>query len=126
MGEITHYGVRGMKWKEHIIKREEQPNVNIIKHPSIIQDVKTGPGKFISPSIASKKIVINPARYMKKNMVGDDAKTKRKRKMKEISPQMLSSGKKVVSSMAPLMSKTLSQIALPKVYPNSKMRKSAI
>lgn len=127
MAELQHYGVRGMKWKEHKMA-SDLPGDTILRKPKL---VIPGSHKFIKPTpkdlpgdgVVNKprQILSTPVRSaVKMERAKQLLAKKKKRKYKDVSSKTVTSGRMMVSNMKPLLNQKISDFANIKV---SKMEK---
>ena len=107
MATLTHYGVKGMKWKEHRI----QPYDPIKAHKKMVgYNDLPGDGVIIKKPynpVSAHKVVVG-----KNNNDNDKVVTKKKKrkKLKNVSKTTVQSGQKVMSTMRSLLDKPISSI----------------
>lgn len=95
MEELQHYGVSGMKWKEHIMRRPEPPVMNVINRPPVLPQ-KTSQPHFLS-AVAMKQR-------------GVAARKKKHKKIKDVSSKAVTSAKSFISARPALMFKPIGEI----------------
>ena len=99
MDEVKHYGVPGMKWKEHKLPRPELPQITVINRPPVFAEKKLdGSVRFMKP-----------ARMVARAAAVSSVVKKRKKKMKDVSKQSVSNGERIVSTMRTFMAKPVRQ-----------------
>lgn len=100
MDEVKHYGVPGMRWKEHKMPRLEMPQaIAINNRPPIFAEKK------IDGSVRFMK----PARMISRAASVSSVVKKKKKKMKDVSKQSVSNGERIVSTMQSFMARPAPQ-----------------
>ena len=98
---LKHYGVIGMKWKDHkYVVPEDKPGM-----PTVIRKQPF----TMMPAYAS-----GVERMVSKSVVNTDDKPRKKKRMKDLNKKQISNGQSIVSSMNMLMNKPLNKFVSDK------------
>ena len=102
---LKHYGVIGMKWKDHkYVVQEDKPGM-----PTVIRKQPF----TMMPAYASG--VERVKRMVSKSVVNtDDKPRKKKKRIKDLNRKQISNGQSIVSSMKMLMNKPLNKFVSDK------------
>ena len=107
MATLTHYGVRGMKWKEH---RIELPYDPVKAHKKVVgTNDATSYGVILKKrydTVSAHKVVVGSKTSDEQPVV----KKKKRKKLKKLYKTTTQSAQKVVSSMQSLLSKPISSV----------------
>ena len=108
MATITHYGVKGMKWKDHRIELPYEP---VKAHKKMVgtNDI-TSDGVIIKKRydpVSAHKVVVGKNDYDGDKVV---TKKKKRKKLKNVSKTTVQNGRKVVSTMRSLLDKPITSV----------------